>query len=183
MPRKTFSDVKREVAERAPPARPDWMCAAWGCPLRGTIFSGGLEAKCYLHDSHTRVDLPALTREIRARDVLFEAAERLMVGVDLVVWWTEIPGRFAKPFREHGREDLLPTVEERRKTITAWYSRVRATLEIEILAALGLNIASGKAPERRTYEPTEDDIEAARIAEQAIADGTWKKPGDLMATA
>ncbi len=179
MARKTFSDVKREVATNAPPARPDWMCAAWGCPLRGTMFSGS-EGKCFIHESHSHMNLQALTREIAARDQLFSAMEAVLVNVDLVMWWTEIPGKYARPFRDLNRLDLLPTPEERRKTITAWARRVRNQLEVEVLAALGLNIATGKKPidtEPRVYAPSDEDVAAAAAAEAAIASGTWRKVG------
>ena len=155
MGRKTFSDVRNEVAENAPPARPEWLCFAWGCPLRGTIFSGG-ERKCYLHDGHAHIDMQALTREIKARQALFHAAEALMAGVDLTTWWSEIPGRFARPFRDHGRTDLLPTVEERLGTVSRWYARVRGVLELEVLEAVGVNLRSGRTREAAPKTPVAD---------------------------
>lgn len=189
MARKTFSDIKGEVQKATEPSRPPGSCAAYGCPLRGTLFGGAQSSDgwCYLHDAHRESqDLPTLTRAINMRRRLFDAVHALYADVDQVSFWIGIPGRYAKPFRELQREDLLPTAEERKKTRQAWLGRARRDLEAEVLAELGVTIKRG-APkgddDRRTYAPTEEDIEAARLAEQAIANGTWRKPGDALGMA
>ncbi len=151
-PRKTFDDVRRAVAENAPPARPEWLCFAWGCPLRGTIFSGG-ERKCYLHDAHSHVDLQRLTQAINARRAIFDATEALMVHVDQITWWGEIPGKYARPFRDLGRTDLLPTEQERKRTPAGWYARVRSRIEVEVLEDIGIDIRSGRTRSDDTRRP------------------------------
>lgn len=182
MARRTFADIKGEVQRNAQPERPEGSCFAWGCPLRGSILAG--DRRCFIHDSHPHLDLQALTRGIAARRKLFEAAADIVTNVHQVAWWTEIPGRFARPFRELDREDLMPTAHERELTVTGWYRRVMNQLEAEVLADVGIQVKRGAArKERRSYAPTEDDIAAARAAEQAIADGTWQKPADAIAEA
>lgn len=183
MARKTFADIKSEVQKNAAPARPERSCFAWGCPLPGTALQGS-ERRCFIHDAHSHLDIQALTRAIAARQKLFAAAADILMDVHLVAWWTEIPGRFAKPFRELDREDLLPRQDERRLTVTGWYRRVIGELEKEVLADVGIQVKrKAKRNEHRTYAPTEDDIAAARAAEQSIVDGTWQKPADAIAEA
>ena len=171
MPRKTFSDIAGEVRKNAEPERPAGACFAWGCPLPGTML--GAERRCYIHDAHGHMDVQALTRAIGARRSLFDAVHTLYHDIDQVVWWTEIPGRYARPFREAGREDLLPTEQERKGSRQRWLMRARGDLEAEVLADVGIQTrqrAERKADaERRTYAPTDDDVAAANAAEQEIA--------------
>jgi len=159
-------------------------CSAYGCCLPGTIYSGvqSKDGWCYVHDGH-RETLPiqGLTTAINLRQGLFDGMYAIVKEVGLVEWWKTLPGRYARPFREAGREDLLPTPAERHKTITGWAARVRRELEADILRDLGVDVKSGaKPPAPRTYAPTDDDFDAAHQAQLAIDSGAWKKPDGLI---
>ena len=161
-----------------------FSCSAFGCHLPGSLYesSQSKEGWCFIHDAHREsMDIQGLTRAINARRNLFDGAYAVLKEVSLVDWWGEVPAKYAKPFRDAGRVDLLPSVDERKKTIASWVSRVRRELESDILRDMGVDVRSAKAPVApRIYAPNDDDIEAARIAELAIANGTWKKPTDVI---
>ena len=161
-------------------------CQAFGCPLPGTLFASAASSDgwCYLHHTHREtLDVAALTAAINARHALLLAAYAVYREVDGIAWWGEIPGRYARPFRDANRADLLPTPEERKRTVSGWLARVRRDIEAEILTELGVNVRSGKRTQQRTYAPTDDDLAAAHAAEQAIADGTWRNTTDLLRAA
>ena len=165
-----------------------FACQAYGCCLPGTLFASGSSSDgwCYMHDAHREsLDITALTRAINMRRALFDALHLIGREVDQIAWWTEIPGRYARPFRDANREQMLPTADERTRTVYGWMARVRRDLEAEILAELGIDVRSGgkRKSERRVYAPSDDDIEAAQVAQRAIEDGTWRAPADLLRAA
>lgn len=165
-----------------------FSCSAFGCCLRGTIYSSAqaTDGWCYIHDAHREtLAIQGLTQAINARQGLFSGLYAVLQEVGLVEWWGILPGKYARPFREVGRLDLMPTPEERKKTIAGWASRVRRELESDILRDMGVDVKSGakKVEEPRTYAPTDEDVEAARLAEQSIENGTWKKPESLVEAA
>lgn len=159
-------------------------CSAFGCPLPGTIYGGAQDREgwCCIHDSHRHggASLQAITAAVVARQALFDGAYAMLSGVGLVEWWTQIPGKFARPFA--ARPDLLPTPDERKRTVSGWFSRVRSDLESEVLRDIGIDVRSGRKalPETRTYAPSEDDLVAAAQAESEIEGRTWTKAGDLL---
>lgn len=162
-------------------------CSAFACCLPGTIYESAqsTDGWCYIHAAHREsLDIQKLTRAINMRRKAYDAIHALYEGTSQFDWWFGIAGRFGRPFNDIGRADLLPTEEERKGTPQRWLGRVRRDLEAEVLGELGINIRKGvKKPERRGYAPTEEDIEAARLAEEAIANGSWKKPGDILEAA
>jgi hypothetical protein len=154
-----------------------FACSAFGCPLPGT--SGG---QCHIHDAHGKPQtIQALTSAINKRRALYRAVASLYAECDEVMFWHQIPGRFAQPFRDHSRLDLLPTQDERRKTRAGWYARALRDLEKEVMADAGLivNIPKPKekeqpaepAKELKPFELSPEDLAAMREAEAKIEAG------------